>query len=223
MKVSNKYNKFLYILSIVIFTNFSITYAQDADSCSQSYQYEFDKLSLQSLEDTILAKNLEYYFFSICDTSYGPTPINIIEIDKSIYKDSVFRIKSDNDYEFELKATKFNPGKHKITKAKEGWVCLIDGKIFFGTDGRLPDQEIKSLKVKFKNHYIGLPVSEYKDLYEPRFDTNNNFKRIFILKDIKNKYFILLMYGSDAAGSYTVVWIFKNGKYLRRVVYGGEC
>jgi hypothetical protein len=36
--------------------------------------------------------------------------------------------------------------------------------------------------------------------------------------DKKGEYFVIVLFGSDGAGSYTAIWIFKNGKYIGRVV-----
>lgn len=115
-------------------------------------------------------------------------------------------------YTVKLSAKPFDSTAHTITRTGAGWVSYIDDRIYFGCDGGLPREAIERFTVLYKGATIDIPEWEYNDLYEPSGVDK------FHLTDGVNNYVVILMNASDGAGSYTVAWIFKDGKYVRRVV-----
>lgn len=58
-----------------------------------------------------------------------------------------------------------------------------------------------------------IPPAAWDNLYDPTLGTCN----IFI--DTRTGFmYVYLMSGRSAAGGYEVVWVFKNGRYLKRYV-----
>jgi|GEM_PF-449154 len=109
----------------------------------------------------------------------------------------------------------FEEGKHKI--GKEGnFVEKIDGHYFVGSDGEVPRYEFKTFSVRIGSQKINIPKTSYYDLYEPNL---NNFTSGFVYKQT----LYVIMHNSDGAGTYDVVFIFKNKKYIGRYVFDGEC
>jgi len=103
---------------------------------------------------------------------------------------------------------------HKLNYDKSCKNCgavltTIDGKYIWGTDGRIPDKVIASLIVIQNSLPVLIPKSAFNDLYEPNFST----LQVFIGKD--NTLYVQLN-NSDGAGSYSVIWVIKNNKYLKR-------
>ena len=117
-----------------------------------------------------------------------------------------------------METQKFDPDKHKLTLSAIGGICLIDNKIFWGTDETVPLEEIKKFEVYFNHQKIGMPVGEFRDVFNPTLGFPGNILSLHAKMDKKGEYFIIVLFGSDGAGSYSAVWIFRNGKYLRRVV-----
>ena len=87
----------------------------------------------------------------------------------------------------------------------------IDGKRFWGTDGEIPRTIISSVKLLNKGLPIDIPKNAFQDLYEP------SLRTLSICFDGINTFYVR-MDNSDGAGAYTVIWVFKNGKYIGRYI-----
>jgi hypothetical protein len=190
----------------------------DSD-CYSVYKSEYDRVSINTIKDTRLKKIL-IPFFELSDTDYSPK--YFINYKPKFINDSAVYFMIDKGaakgYEIRLECKKFDSVKHKFTKSVNGGICLIDNKIFWGTDETVPREEIKKFEVLFNNQKIGMPLSEFRDLFNPTEGFSNKSIHLFAKMDREGEYFIIILYGSDGAGSYCAVWIFKNGKYLKRVV-----
>jgi hypothetical protein len=111
-----------------------------------------------------------------------------------------------------IKTANFTPKEHRIGKDKQGYVTTIDGKAPKGVDGNLPKIELISITVTFNGKPVAIPLSAYNDLYEPNVSSFN------IYFDKKGTIFLYMSDNSDGAGGYSVAWIIKDGKYLKRYV-----
>ena len=113
--------------------------------------------------------------------------------------------------------TPFVQSKHTVqySKINEGLYDKVDKQPMIGSDGSKPREEIKSITVLINNKAVFIPASAYKNLFNPSF--NND-----VYAD-ENGTIYLVMYNSDAAGSYSCIFIFKNGKFIERLVFNGEC
>jgi hypothetical protein len=190
----------------------------DSD-CYSVHKSEYDKFSINTIKDARLKKILTS-FFELSETDYSPK--YFIDYKPKFINDSAVYFMIDKGaakgYEIRLECKNFIPGQHKFTKSVNGGICLIDNKIFWGTDETLPWEEIKKFEVFFNHQKIIIPKSEFRDLFNPTEGFSNKNIRVFAKMDRKGEYFIIILYGSDGAGSYCAVWIFKNGKYLKRAV-----
>ena len=113
--------------------------------------------------------------------------------------------------------------KHKIDTCETGqdWkaICLIDGKIWFGSDLGLilPKNQLTKLTIKINETEISLDVS---GIFNPNFG-NVLGKDQFKLK--KNEVgYILNAFFSDGAGTYTTQWNIVKGKSLRTKISTDE-
>jgi hypothetical protein len=141
-----------------------------------------------------------------------------IEEQKSLQRkesDNVLLLFNDS-IKIKFTAGDFKKEKHKIQYQEEYLVTKIDGHDLVGTDESMPRHEIKSFVVEIKNKKLDLPYKVYYDLYEP------NFENTYAFAD-KNGYAYIVMYNSDAAGTYCVIFVFKDNKYLTRYIFPGEC
>lgn len=91
-----------------------------------------------------------------------------------------------------VKSIPFNKAKHSGEKN------------FVGSDGGTPATEFESIKVSLDGKEIPLNKKWYEDLYNPNVN-KENFK-IALGDDLKTVW--AYMSGSDAAGSYGVLWVF---------------
>ena len=209
---------FIQLLLLIFFIQPSIGQVEGPD-CYSVHKSQYDKFSLKTIKEIRLKKILTP-FFELSDKNYGqkyfidyePTFIN----DSSAY--FVIDTGAAKGYKIRLETQKFDSVQHKFTKSVFGGICLIDNKIFWGTDETVPRKEIKKFEVLFNNQKIGMPLSEFRDLFNPTLGISGEILNLHAKMDRKGEYFIIVLSGSDAAGSYSAVWIFKNGKYIRRVV-----
>ena len=86
-------------------------------------------------------------------------------------------------------------------------IIAIDGKMPWGTDGRMPVSEYKMIAFIDGTQWLDFPASSFNDLFEV-----NGVGYTTVGYDITTgKVYIEAMNG-DAAGSYDVVWVINNGK-----------
>jgi len=125
-----------------------------------------------------------------------------------------------------IESAPFDSATHTLTYAESGHsvLCEIDGKPFRGTDGGMPEEAIRRVTITVDSIRVQLPREAYNDLYQPSFcwmspsDGMNWCCHVARSMDRKRVY--VHMGNSDGAGSYEVIWIFINGRYVRRVIAG---
>jgi hypothetical protein len=131
--------------------------------------------------------------------------------DKRDKKQNELTLQNDS-IEVIIKTANFNAKEHRIAKGKQGYVSTIDGKVPKGVDGNLPNIELRSIAVTINGKPLAIPTNAYNDLYEPSISSFN------VYSDKKGTIFLYMPYNSDGAGGYSVAWMFKNGRYVKRYV-----
>ncbi|KUF39467.1 SH3 domain-containing protein [Myroides marinus] len=105
---------------------------------------------------------------------------------------------------FDYKKNKSKFSKHQGTN----FLWEYNGQEMRGTDGTEPTKHYTSIKVKQKGVDIALPTKAYENMFQP---SGAEYTACYYDKSDNTIY--LTANNSDGAGSYTVVWVFKNGKY----------
>jgi len=95
---------------------------------------------------------------------------------------------------------------------KDNFVEKINGETPYGIDGNLPKFQYDEIIFLKGKEQIRIPKSTYDNLYEP------SLELITILHDESTDTVYLKVDNSDAAGAYTVLWIFKNGIFERQLL-----
>lgn len=180
----------------------------DDTSWYSKYGWQYEQVSYESLEDSFLKKSLQKYFMFGDEMNFPDYSCKD--------KGSINNCEHVKQYKIEFESQTFDSTKHIITRYLDKFIYLIDGKVYWGCDGGMPNEKIKRFSVKYKNEYISIPSTEYEDLYQPYGYMGGPFK--VHLVNSNNSYVVVILHGSDGAGSYTAAWIFKDGKYIRRVV-----
>ena len=125
--------------------------------------------------------------------------------------------------------TKFVGSNHKVQGSYARYT--IDGRKednlagyrgYYGTDGDLPEYEIKRFNITIDGKVLSIPARAYKRYYNPEFcqsfkDESGSPKRIvstIAVESADGKKIYVYMSGSDAAGSYAVKWIFDHKKII---------
>jgi hypothetical protein len=130
-----------------------------------------------------------------------------------VLKDSC--VATNDSLVIRVKSQIFNPKEHRLTydRTNKNFPTLekIDDKHIWGTDGALPTKVISSLSFIKNGVNLTIPKDAYNDLYQPTLST----LKVYLGKG--NTAYIELN-NSDGAGAYTVIWIVKNERYLKRYI-----
>lgn len=190
-------------------------------TCEKIHEYERNAVSLESLTDPYLKVILQRFYVLSEDSSdswyseYLRTYLPLKDSNSFLY----FKVDTGlaKGYEITVTGKDFSLTKHLINTLDTTQCCLIDNQIFWGTDGDLPKEEIDKFEVKYNGKIINIPQRHYRNLYNPmRFGGLKTHG--CIITDNKKSYIIFFLFGSDGAGSFVACFIFRNGKYIRRVV-----
>lgn len=114
----------------------------------------------------------------------------------------------------------FDSTEHRIGKCKINnyeSVCLIDDKVFFGTDWTVPVNELVGLSLNIGSICINLDVSS---MYNPWLG-NAAPKKQFKIEVIAGGYLVRGLF-SDGAASYIAEWKIINGKSIRTLIDNNE-
>ncbi|MEN2402894.1 hypothetical protein GKZ90_0024115 [Flavobacterium sp. MC2016-06] len=102
--------------------------------------------------------------------------------------------------------------KLTFVKGDKSILNKINGKRFWGTDGEIPKNCYKYIKVLIGNKTIEIPKNSIEDLFEPTlFNTKINYNK-------KDDVLYISCNNSDGAGGYEIVWIIEKGKYKERKI-----
>ncbi len=121
-------------------------------------------------------------------------------------------------------ASSFDPFYHRLEyHGSGGYLYKINGRSFWGIDGRIPEMKLEILRVFFGNQIFEIPRSAYQDIYEPNFCRRSRFfgpvecaSRAFLSVDRKRLY--IYMRNGRIPSLYEVTWIISEGRYVGRVV-----
>lgn len=105
------------------------------------------------------------------------------------------------------------------TKMNWNYICLIDGKPWFGSDNgwNLPRNQLMKLELNLHGQNISLDVS---GMYNPNYENSiraNQFK----IKEGEGVYYLYGFF-SDGAGGYTCHWKIVNGTSIRLKISNDE-
>lgn len=118
----------------------------------------------------------------------------------------------------------FNQALHRLSYyGPYGYVYKIDGRFFWGFDGRVPVQKLYAVDAYFGQKRLELPRAAFRDIYEPNFCTPRRlfraeqcYTRAFLSEDGKRIYIYML--NSKIPSLYEVTWIISKNRYIGRVV-----
>jgi len=110
--------------------------------------------------------------------------------------------------------------RYRLIYAKDAenapkYIQSINGKQYWGTDGRMPATEYKSIHIIMGNKEFLLPKAATENLFEPSIGAAQ------VNYDKKNDVLYIQSSNSDGAGSYEVIWRIEKGSYTDRyIAYG---
>jgi len=182
---------------------------------------EENKYSVENIKNLKLCQYCKSLFTVYADSFHA----DLLSLPSAQLTKKEFQVNCCNCF-VDISSQPFDSKRHKVTFIKP-YQYLIDGKIYWGGDGTLPINEIGKFKVVINNETLSVPKSVYSDLFEPNlgcfqaFDESGNsamhcYSKVYKSQD--EKYLFIFMANSDGAGSYEVIFIFEDGKYIQRVI-----
>ncbi|POS00853.1 hypothetical protein [Flavobacterium croceum] len=131
----------------------------------------------------------------------------------SILSKDEMLFKNDN-YEILVTLQGFDKKQHKFSynKLYPSTIDKIDGESYYGTDGNMPANEFKSIKIKSRNKVFYLPEHFLKKLYEINF----NFLQVF--ENEKNNTIYIYGLGGDGAGGYAMLFTITDFQNFDRFI-----
>ncbi|WP_300977807.1 hypothetical protein [Flavobacterium sp.] len=133
------------------------------------------------------------------------------EVKKIVQKSNQLVLKN-TFFEISIQSKKFDTKNQKIEKNKQGNIIKINSKNIYGTDGTVPNTQYSSITILHDNKKINFQKSEYENLYNPDLE---NTRAYF---NAKENTLYLEAVNSDGAGYYTVVFVFKNEKFIEKKI-----
>ena len=115
-----------------------------------------------------------------------------------------------------LTSGKFDKSKHSFEYFKDSptGIEVIDDELPYGTDGKMPTTEYRSIEVNIHGKRVSLPKDAYSDLYEPTFLTDHNS----VYYDKENDILYIVANNNYAERPYKVCWQIEKGVYKGRKV-----
>lgn len=124
---------------------------------------------------------------------------------------------TSKNIEIKIKTENFDYDKNKhhikTFQYPNNAVSKYKGQEIWGTDGTIPRTHYQSISIKMNGKLIEIPEKEIENLFNPNTESTECYY------DEKNKRILITSMNSDGAGSYEVLFIIQNGKYLARKVY----
>ena len=115
-----------------------------------------------------------------------------------------------------LTSGKFDKSKHSFEYFKDSptGIEVIDDALPYGTDGKMPTTEYRSIEVNIHAKRVSLPQDAYSDLYEPTFLTDHNS----VYYDKESDILYIVANNNYAERPYKVCWQIEKGVYKGRKV-----
>ena len=136
---------------------------------------------------------------------YDSIPVELWDEDVAVHhKDSI---------KIRLTRQKFNKANYRFSYYKNtpNEIELINGKIFWGTDGEVPETEYKSIVIIVGSRKITLPKIALANLFTPDIGHED------VYYDRRNDiFYIHARNWRNAAASYDVIWRVVKGVYTDR-------
>ena len=115
-----------------------------------------------------------------------------------------------------LTSGKFDKSKHSFEYFKDSstGIEVIDDALLYGTDGKMPTTEYRSIEVNIHGKRVSFPKDAYSDLYEPTFLTDHNS----VYYDKESDILYIVANNNYADRPYKVCWQIEREVYKGRKV-----
>ena len=140
-------------------------------------------------------------------SSYPSIPVYLKNMNSYNFKKGLIKIS--------VSKSPFLTKKNKLKYIKtngQNYLTQINGKEFWGTDGKQPKTQYEKISVVIDGKMINLPKEALENLYQP------SLANTTVNHDLKSDKLYITAINGDGAGGYAVLWIIEKGKYQKRIV-----
>lgn len=116
----------------------------------------------------------------------------------------------DNGVKLVVKLEKFVSKNHQMKKCGD-YVCLIDGKLAYGSDGKVPSVRVSELVFEKNGKRVLLDTSS---MYDPMIN-EQNIGAMLRVEPYWDDFHKVIGYFSDGAGAYVCQWIVSTSGATR--------
>lgn len=174
------------------------------------------------LADSIIASELASFNFAGPVYRQKPSEPLVVFSVQDVRANSVrFEFQKNSVY---IETGRFRPGNHRLQYFKRSaYLHKIDGRYFWGIDGKVPQRRINSLQVEIDGSAVRIPVSAFNDIFEPNlcirmFITGRVECETAVFASNDGERVYIYMRNGTIPNLYEITWIFRNGKYIGRVI-----
>ena len=174
------------------------------------------------LADSVIASELAS--FNFVGRIYGQKPSEpLISFPLKSVSSNTVEFSHENHSVF-IETGRFRSTRHHLKYFRlSGYLYKIDGRYFWGIDGKVPRRQIETLQVVIDENPVKIPSYAYNDIFEPNLCIRYLFSRtvscdvaVYLSNDGERIY--IYMQNGEIPSLYEITWIFRRGKYIGRVV-----
>lgn len=142
---------------------------------------------------------------------------SILFISSCNAEDKTHTFKLNNKVGITFIESDFSKARYKITDCGDSYICLINNKPFWGSDGKTPQTTLSKAYVTIKNNMIELDTT---GMFNPSINTANkvNYSAEHYFNDawkIRGRF-------SDGSGSYFAEWLVNKSGSIRILLGDSE-
>ena len=187
---------------------------------SEKYNSEHIKYSLDSIQ---LSQDEK---LRICRICWGYDPCDSMPslscINFSYNSNDSIAFKT-NHFEVHIKSIKFKRINHSICREQDMFL-EIDNQVVYGTWlEEMPRTELYRFEVLYRSKKIEFSKSHWSNFYNPNIRCTNStlglYCQIEVFYDKAYNNLYVSLSGADGANGYSVLFVFKGGKYVGKVIY----
>lgn len=124
----------------------------------------------------------------------------------------------------QIQTRRFDPAAHRLEYfGRTGFLLRINGRPFWGIDGRTPTRAVGSVRIFRGLEFQGIPAYAISDIFEPNLCRQSLIRgRIscnsMAFRSADGRRIYIHMFNGRIPSLYEVTWIIRDGRYAGRVV-----
>lgn len=122
-----------------------------------------------------------------------------------------------------IQTGRFDPAAHRLEYfGRTGFLVRIDGRPFWGIDGRMPARTLESVRVVSGLTFKSLPDQAIRDIFEPNLCRRSLIRgrlscQAMVFRSEDGRRLYIHMFNGRIPSLYEVTWIIRDGRYSGRV------